>query len=197
MRVFSFSLLFIIVTACNTANETNHSEPTHNFTVDRILIINEKNELLLGREQNVWAAPYTTFNKRQFINESIDSIANALGISISKPELRGYFGFKYEYHPYATRRAFFVAQYLGGTPKVIDPTEEYQWMSIEQAIDSTIVDAWAHIYPKIINQPKTVWGGSFEVFRDGTDHRTRITEEPYPLFTLEDEAQKSNVIIAN
>ena len=70
MRVFFYFLLLIIIAACNTANEANHPEPTHNFTVDRILIINEKNELLLGREQNVWAAPYTTFDKRQFLNES-------------------------------------------------------------------------------------------------------------------------------
>ncbi len=182
MRVFSYFLIFIIVVSCNSSNESNHREPTHNFTVDRILIVNEKNELLLGREQNVWAAPYTTFDKRQFINESIDSISSALGITISEPEFRGYFGFKYEYHPFATRRAFFVAKYLGGEPIITDPTEEFRWMSIEEAIDSTIVDAWAHIYPKIINQPDTVWGGSFEVYREGSDHRTRIIEEFYPLF---------------
>ena len=183
MRSFIIFLLFVSLLSCERAPENSHTEPTHNFTVERLIILNDKNEIFMGREQDVWGAPSFTFSKRQFVKESIDSLANAYGITISKPELRGYFAFKYAYHPYATKRAFYVAKYKSGTPKIAAPAEEIKWMTLDEAKEVFIVDAWKYIFPKIINEPNTVWGASFEVYRDGTDHRTRTIEDFYPLFT--------------
>lgn len=176
--------LIILLLACHEENENSHTAPTHNFTVERLIILNDNNEIFMGREQDVWGAPSFPFNERQYVKESIDSLANAYGITISPPELRGYFGFKYEYHPYATRRAFYVAKYEGGTPKIAAPAEEIRWMPLDEVIDNSIVDAWKEIFPKIINYPETVWGASFEVYRDGEEHRTRTVEDFYPLFSI-------------
>ncbi len=182
MRKFIIVIVFTSLLSCDTQNENSHTAPTHNFTVERLIILNEKNEIFMTREQDVWGAPSFSFDKRQYVKESIDSLANAYGLSISRPELRGYFGFKYKYHPFATRRAFYVAEYISGNPIIPAPMEEFKWMSLEEVIENSIVDAWKDIFKHILENPNTVWGASFEVYRDGSDHRTRTTESFYPLF---------------
>lgn len=166
--------------------QSSHQAPTHNFTVQRLIIINNKNEILMAREQHVWAPPSLLFNERQYIKESLDSLSKAYGVKISSPQLRGQFSFKYDYHPYATIRNYYIAHHLSGEIKIPKGINAAQWMPIPVAIKKNTVTAIKEISEQIIKFPNVVWGGSFLVSHIGDDHPTQMTEEFYPLFQLND-----------
>jgi len=164
--------------------ESVHWDPTHNFTVMRLIILNDQDEMLMMREQHVSVPPSLIFESRQYLKENLDSLAAAYGIKITTPQLHGYFSYKYEYHPHATMRSYFVARYVSGDIQKPAQYDDAQWIPLSNAIDKITVPAIKQITKQIIDNPNTVWGGSFMVSRDGDDHPTVIVEPFYPLFEL-------------
>lgn len=176
-------LLALVLLGCGKeVAETEHQPPTHNFTVMRLLIVNEQNELLMGQIDSNWYAPSLVYNQRQFIQESLDSLSAAYGVTTSSPILRGYFSFKYAYHPYATLRPYYLAKYQSGALKVPTAMEAVKWMPISEAIANTPVEAMQEIMQQLFNYPASVWGGSFLVYTEGEEHHTRNVEPFYTLF---------------
>ncbi len=176
------SILFILSLLSCHQNENVHQDPTHNFTVYRLIILNDKNEMLMSSEESVWAAPFLLFNQRQFLQEGLNDLAKSYGIKTTVPKLHGYFSYKYEYHPYATLRSYFVAHYISGEIKVPENMGDAQWMPIPEAIEKNSVTSIKQITEQIIKFPNTVWGGSFLVSRTDGSHPTKIVEPFYPLF---------------
>lgn len=174
--VFAYSIL-----SCNTA-ENEHQSPTHNFTVQRLIIMNDANEILMMREESVWATPSLIYTKQQFLKEGLDSLSNAYGIQTTVPKLRGYFSYKYDYHPYATLRSFFVAHYVSGEIRIPEGVHEAKWVPLEEAIEKNSVTSIKQITKQILKFPNTVWGGSFLVSHIGEEHPTKMVEDFYPLF---------------
>ncbi len=180
LSVIGFSLFLHCTYAQN--NQNMHRDPTHNFTMQRLLIVNENNEILMCKEDYVWAPPSGMHSQRQYIRESLDSIAHAYGVSIKAPQLHGYFSYKYDYHPFSTLRSYYVAEYVNGVPKLPEGMDEVKWMPISEAINQTTVTSIKQSMNQILNFPNTVWGGSFMVSREKKGHPTKKTEEFYPLF---------------
>lgn len=175
-------LLFLITLGLLSCKQDVHQEPTHNFTVHRLIVLNDKGEMLMGKEEGNWYTLANVYDKRQYVKECLDSMANEFGIKITPPQLRGYFSYKYEYHPHSTLRSFYVAQYVSGDLKPAGDMEEMRWMPIEEAIDKTPVEAIKLTKKQILDFPDTLWGGSFMVYRKGEEHHARQVEEFYPLF---------------
>ncbi len=171
-------LLFILwatlsFTSCQQDNPQNsHRNPTHNFSVQRLLIINDNNEVLMAREDHVWAPISFLYDQRQYLKEGLDSLANAHGIKIHAPELRGQFVFKFDYHPYATVRNYYIAKYKSGEILVPDPMAEVKWFPMKEAIEKNTVTAIKEISRQILEFPDQVWGASFLVSHVGDDHPT-------------------------
>jgi len=159
-----------------------HRDPTHNFTMQRLLILNDKNEVLMCREDYVWATPAAMYSQRQYIKEGLDSLANAYGVKISAPKLRGYFSYKYNYHPHSTLRSYYVAKYQSGTIQIPPGTDEVKWVPLPEAIEMNTVTSIKQITAQLLKFPDTVWGGSFMVYRNEKGHPTEQVEAFYPLF---------------
>ncbi len=175
-------ILLVLIGLMGCKEENGHIEPTHNFTVERLMVINDKDEILMIKdEEGTWYTFFAVFNKRQYVHEVLDSVSQAFGITTTPPELRGYFGFKYEYHPYATRRSYYVARYVSGSPRVAGIVKHIQWMPIDEALEQTQVEAMKEGQKQILDNPGILWGGSFEVYKKGKHHHTRMTEPFYPL----------------
>jgi len=172
-------LLFLI--SCNK-EQNAHVEPTHNFTVNRLIVLNDKGEVLMGKEEGNWYTLSHVYNERQFIKECLDSLSNEYGITTTTPQLHGYFSYKYEYHPYSTLRSFYVAQYLDGDIKPVGNMTEMKWMSKEDAIALTPVESMKLGIKQILENPDTLWSGSFMIYRKGEHHHARLIEDFYPLF---------------
>ncbi len=175
-------LLLLTVFSLLSCSSNEHQEPTHNFTVQRLIIINDQNEMLMCREETVWAPPSLVYSKPQFLKEGLDSVSNAYGIQTTSPKLHGHFSYKYDYHPYATLRSYFVAQYVSGEIKIPEGLDDAQWMPLDMALEKNSVTSIKQITKQIIKFPYTVWGGSFLVSHVGDEHPTKMVEEFYPLF---------------
>lgn len=161
---------------------TAHRDPIHNFTMLRLLIINNKNEMLMVREDYVWAPPAILYDKRAYLKERLYDLAADYGLKIGGLKLHGYFSYKYEYHPFATMRSYFMANYVNGDIKIPRGMNEVKWVAIPEAIRMNTVTAIGQIVSQIINFPHTVWGGSFMVSRNDEGHPTKKVEDFYPLF---------------
>jgi len=183
-NVMPFVLVLFSMVSCaqEQEEEQGHWNPTHNFTVQRLIILNDQGEMLLGRQDHVWASPALIFDERLYSNESMENLAKKYGIQIDQVELHGYFGFKYEYHPFATRRAYYTAKYVSGKEKIAEGDHEVGWFPIEEALAKINVTAIQQITQQIVMHPNTVWGGSFMVYRDGENHPTKMVEPFYALF---------------
>ncbi|SEM01376.1 hypothetical protein SAMN04487910_3914 [Aquimarina amphilecti] len=174
--------LCVVMLCLLSCNNDGHQDPTHNFVVQRIIILNEKNEILMSREENVWATPSLVYNKRQYLKEGLDSLLNEYGVKIKNLELRGQFSYKYDYHPYATLRNYFVATYDSGELKTPNRMDDAKWIPIDQAIEKNSVTSIKEITQQIMKYPNVIWGGSFMVSHVGDNHPTKMIEPFYPLF---------------
>lgn len=186
-------LLLIICTSCNLQTpETSPEEIPHylrddNFTVLRVIILNDENQVLMSNDQGHWGMPWVNLTKRQFIHEAIDSMTVEHGIEVSDIELRGQFCFKYDYRPNVTVRNFYVARYKSGEimipPNTIETKfEKVEWVDIPEAIERNGNTGIREITRQILSNPETVWGGSFMVSHTDDDHPTKMVENFYPLF---------------
>lgn len=183
MRVSAiFSLIMLSLLACN---QNPHQDSAHNFTVQRLIILNDKNEMLMCREESVWATPSFIYDKRQFQKEALDSLSNAYGLRITDVELHGQFSYKYDYQPYTTLRNYFVASYVSGALKIPEGMGDAKWMPVPEAIEMNSVTSIKEITKQIIEFPDVVWGGSFMVRHVGDKHPTKLVEPFYSLFKLE------------
>lgn len=193
--LLAFSLLLLIAfTSCQQQTEAIAQEEIphylrkDNFTVLRVLILNSENQMLLTGGKDYWGMPYVNLSKRQFVKEAIDSMAMEHGIELSNIELRGQFCFKYDYKPNMTFRNYYVAHYKRGDIKIPKPTledvvEKIEWVDIPEAIERNDNAGIQKITKQILDNPDTVWGGSFMVSRNDHHHPTKLVEEFYPLFT--------------
>lgn len=175
-------LFLLVVSSPSVFSQNNpHRDPTHNFAVHRLIILNDKNEMLMSREQHVWGTPSFVYRERQYVKESLDSLARAYGLRISDVKLRGQFSYKYDYHPYATLRHYYQAKYVEGDLILPEGLAEVKWMPIDEAIEINTVTSIKQITEQIMKFPETIWGGSFMVSHVGNEHPTKVVEAFYPL----------------
>lgn len=190
-------LLFATLLSCELkTKEAPKEEIPHylrkdNFTVLRVIIMNDENQILMTGGKGHWGMPWVNLTKRQFLKESIDSMAMEHGIELSNIELRGQFGFKYDYKPNVTFRNYYVARYKSGEIKVPKNTfeeefEEIAWVDIPDAIERNSNTGISEITRQITNYPGTIWGGSFMVSHTDDDHPTKMVEGFYPLYQAND-----------
>lgn len=182
MKNTLFLLLITCFLGCKNS-QAQHQDPTHNFTVKRLIIINDNNEMLMCKEKYVWASPSLVYSERQYLTEALDSVANAYGVKIKDIELRGQFSYKYDYHPHATIRNYYVAKYVSGSLKVPENMDGAKWMPISEAIEKTNVISIKEITKQIVDFPDKVWGASFMVSETEDGHPTKMIVPFYSLFS--------------
>ena len=202
MKAIMIKVLFLFIVAIcmsckeSPSNDAQEEIPHYlrkdNFTVLRVIIMNADNQILMVGGEDWWGMPWANFTKRQYLKESIDSMAMEYGIVLSNIELRGQFSFKYDYKPNVTFRNYYVAQYESGEIKVPrntieDEFKKVEWVDIPDAIERNGNTGIEEITRHILNNPDVVWGGSFMVSHTAEDHPTKRVEDFYPLFKRRNE----------
>ncbi|MEM1359139.1 MAG: hypothetical protein AAGF89_13110 [Bacteroidota bacterium] len=181
----AFFLLAICLLCLSACEQSSYQPLDHNFTLQRLIILNDQQEMLMSREDSVWAMPFLLYQDRQHVKEGLDSVANSYGLTITEVELRGQFSYHYDYHPYASLRNYYFARYVSGTLKITEPVAEAKWLPIPEAIERNSITSIKEITRQIMNYPDVVWGGSFMVREEGDEHPTEMVEEFYVLFKRE------------
>ena len=90
-------ILFLTILISNSLFCQSTEKVDSNTTAIRLIILNDKGEVLLKNSTVGWLTIDTYFKERQTIKEVIDSLSNRYGVSITKPNLKGVFTYKYDF----------------------------------------------------------------------------------------------------
>ncbi len=175
-------ILFALVLMHNSllAQSEDNSEP--NTTIIRLLILNDNGEILLKKATIGWVIMDKVYEQRQTLNEAINSLSNKYGASISKPELKGVFTYKFGFNNSSSIRQIYVAKSTtNDLPK--NKNVEFYWAPKDEAIEklSGTVPSLGEMVEQILDYPQVVWGGSFLIKRENEKITSEQKEDFYPI----------------
>ena len=175
-------ILFIALLISNTLVGQSTNSPEPNTTVITLIILNDNGEVLIKRATIGWITIGTFYEQRQTLNEAIASLSNKYGVSISKPELKGVFTYKFGFNNSLSVRQFYVAKSTtNDLPK--NKNVEFHWAPKDEAIEkfSGTVPSLGEMVEQILDYPQVVWGGSFLINRENEKTTSEQTEDFYPI----------------
>jgi hypothetical protein len=146
---------------------TQTKEDSASYTFPKILIINDKHEILLGfdDDRKAFEVPSTGFIRGPISFKTyIDQAAQRIGFTYKSFRLGGIFTYIFPNQYGTFIRPYFVVQfksYSNGN-HFVDP--DYKWFSLDSAVQKIPYPASAQIVKQIISKPKTVWGATFEEY---------------------------------
>jgi hypothetical protein len=178
-----------ITLAQDTIHQIKKQEPIKkidNYTVQYLVILNNKSEMLLQKNEAGWHTPVIRSNKNQSITEAMDSLAGSVGLRIHSLKLSGLYTYKFEGlpdHPESSFRMHFTARLKDG--QLIQPTDpgrSYQWVPVKEAIQKLTFESLKLETSQILTYPEKVWGGTFLItWKDDQFIGSKVIEKLYPL----------------
>ncbi|UII77472.1 hypothetical protein LV716_06800 [Flagellimonas sp. HMM57] len=174
-------LVFVLCLSIGSVSAQEIEKPVDNYTIKRLLICNDKDEIAMVKYNGTWNVPPLRFNKSETYNESLLHLAKDIGLEISKPKLAGVFSFKYGFKSTAALRMFYMAKYKSGTLKVKEGWEAIKWMPEEEFLQLKSQDVYSLMATKIIEDVSTLWGGAFFLYKENEEIKFKITEDFYSL----------------
>ena len=191
MKLILTALLFFACGQSLSAQDTSKIVPkkqvikrADNYTIQRLIVFNDKKEILMEKYWGGWQTPALRSNQNQSLREGLDSMATAMGISTEPVKLAGIITYKYEGlpdHKEVSYRTHYTAKYKSGNP-IKTKDKEYHWLPIKEALEKISMEALKIETTQIVNNPKVVWGGSFLLtYKDDKLQTLKLVEEFYPL----------------
>ncbi|MFK8061441.1 MAG: type 1 glutamine amidotransferase domain-containing protein [Polaribacter sp.] len=180
MKKIVFLLISLLIASFTFGQSTNNLKP--NTTVITLIILNDNNEVLIKKATIGWITIGTFYEQRQTINEAINSLSNKYGVSISKPELKGVFTYKFGFNNSLSVRQFYVAKSTtNDLPK--NKNVEFHWVSKDEAIEkfSSTVSSLGEMVKQVLDYPKVVWGGAFLINKENNKTTSEQIEDFYPI----------------
>lgn len=175
-------ILFALVLMSNflLGQSKDNSDP--NSTVIRLVILNDNDDILIKNSTIGWLTISTTFKQRQTINEVVDSLSNRYGITITKPNLKGVFTYKYSFKSSTYITQLYVAKSTtNDLPK--NKNVEFHWASKDGAIKKLkeTIPSLGQMVNQVLDYPDVIWGGSFLLNRENNEVSSLQTEDFYPI----------------
>lgn len=176
--IFLLSLIFI----SNSILGQSQKNTDPNTNVITLIILNDNEEVLIKKATIGWITIGTFYEQRQTINEVIADLSNKYGVSISKPELKGLFTYKFGFNNSASVRQFYVAKSTTNDLPT-NKNVEFHWVSKDEAVEkfSDTVSCFGEMVKQILNYPEVVWGGSFFIDKVNKKTTSKQTEDFYPI----------------
>ena len=169
-----------LVLSQETGNDT--------YTIQRLLIYNEKGEVLLERNDFGWMTPALRHNTKTTIGNGLKQLAKEFNLDISSPKIAGIFMFIPDYKPISQFRQHYKCQKVDGELHVPADRKDAKWFSISKAIEvMSLPETQApsvirEMTQQLLYYPKITWGGTFGLSKDGNGKIThQVLENYYPL----------------
>lgn len=177
-------LAFVILSGLiSFAQETGNDS----YTIQRLLIYNQKGEVLLENNDFGWMTPALRHNSKVTIKDGLMNLASEFGLKVSSPRIAGIFMFISDYKPISQFRQHYSCKSVDGQLKVPENKQNAKWFSISKAIEMmSLADTKAPLVirdmtKQLLYYPKIIWGGTFLLSKkDGKLSYTTI-ENFYPL----------------
>ena len=182
-KALIFITIFIFtrpIFAQETGNDT--------YTIQRLLIYNEKGEVLLEQNDFGWMTPALRHHTKTTIHTGLKQLAQEFNLQVTSPEIAGIFMFIPDYKPISQFRQHYTCTKLDGKLQVPIDKKNAQWFPISKAIEMmSLPETKAPMVIRDMTQqllydPKMIWVGTFGLSKDDTGKIThRVLENYYPL----------------
>ncbi len=180
LLLLSFIILFGLK---SFAQETGNDS----YTIQRLLIYNQKGEILLEKNDFGWMTPALRHNSKATIKDGLMDLASEFDLKISSPKISGIFMFMADYKPISQFRQHYSCNIVDGQLKVPENKKDAQWFSISKAIEMmSLPDTKAPFVIRDMTQqllyyPEIIWGGTFLLSKKDGKISYKTTENFYPL----------------
>ncbi len=177
-------LTFVIFLGLKSfAQETGNDS----YTIQRLLIYNQKGDVLLEKNDFGWMTPALRHNSKVTIKDGLMNLATEFGLKISSPKIAGIFMFTSDYKPISQFRQHYSSNSVDGQLKVPENKKDAQWFSISKAIEMTSLSntkaplVIRDMTQQLLYYPKIIWGGTFLLSKKNGKISYKTIENFYPL----------------
>ncbi len=181
------NLIFLSFLALFSHKAFSQDTKGDTYTIQRLIIYNEKGEILLEKHKNGWMTPALRHNTKLNTNKGLEKLALEFGLKISTPKLAGIFMFISEYKPQSSFRQHYVCKMTKGELKLPEEKLDVQWFDPQNAIemmslpDAKLIGAVGDMTKQILNYPKIIWGGTFTLWKENGVTKYKTSENFYSI----------------
>jgi hypothetical protein len=171
---------FLLLIALLYSHALFAQEAPKTSTFHRLLLLNEKNELMVVKIKNSdrWVTPGWYQDDRLTLAEGLDELAATYGVKITTPNLRGVFTLK---GTQLSTRLVYTTRIKSGVLKAPDLIGEIKWLPIPKAVETITFPHIRAQITQISNYPDVVWGGSQTMYQENGAYGSKLVENFYPL----------------
>jgi hypothetical protein len=177
-------LSFIILLGLTSfAQETGNDS----YTIQRLLIYNQKGEVLLEQNDFGWMTPALRHNSKTTIKDGLTSLAAEFGLEVSSPKISGIFMFMSDYKPISQFRQHYSCNIVEGKLTIPECKKDVQWFSMNKALKMmSLSDTKAPLVirdmtKQLLYYPTVIWGGTFLLSKKDGVISYKTIENYYPL----------------
>ncbi len=165
------------------AKEINPSEAIKPSVFHRLLILNERSEIMLVKIKNSerWVTPGWYQDNKTDIQTGLNVLAASYGIAITPPILRGVFTLSGPQEHAMSTRLVYVTHLKSGTLTLPEMIQEVRWVTSQEAESVLTFPHISNQIRQIVQYPNTLWGGAQAmVHKDGV-YGVKTLIDFYPL----------------
>jgi len=160
-------ILLPIFTFLLSLNSYSQETGNDSYTIQRLIIYNQNNEILLEQNEFGWMTPALRHNSKETIKDGLMKLGSEFGLDISSPKIAGIFMFTSDYKPISQFRQHFSSQMLDGEIRVPEDKINAKWFTISKAIEMmSLPETKAPLVirdmtKQLLYYPEIIWGGTF------------------------------------
>ena len=183
MKKIILALFIVLFGFKSLAQETGNDS----YTIQRLLIYNQKGEVLLEKNDFGWMTPALRHNSQTTIKDGLMNLASEFGVKVNSPKIAGIFMFMSDYKPISQFRQHYSCSVVDGALKVPKNKKDAQWFSISKAMEMmSLTETKAPLVirdmtKQLLYYPKIIWGGSFLLSKKDGVITYKTIEGFYPL----------------
>ncbi|WP_196138950.1 NUDIX hydrolase [Aliikangiella sp. G2MR2-5] len=152
-------------------------------TFHRILVFNEKNELMLVKikDKDFWVTPGWYQNSTQSIAQGFGLFEEEYSLEITEPRLAGIFMLKNEKDAIFSIRNFYIAHATPQRLSLPEMIEQVEWLPIEKALEKITFPHIKLLVEQVHLKPEQLLSGTVKRFKEGDIYRAVVTEDFFQL----------------
>jgi hypothetical protein len=162
---------------------TARAQQVDNYSFFKLLVTNDKNEILLVKWENDWEIIGERYNKGLSIKAFVDFMASEMGIEVSNIKLASMFTQRNVSKPNPTLMQYYTARFVKGNIRPPSDCTDIKWVSFEEAMKMIPYDIMKSVITAIKKNPGKVMGAAFETSTDPQSNKQviKVLEDFYVM----------------
>ena len=157
-----FTIILFISATSQTIGQSNYS-------FMKLMIENEKGEVLLVKWDGEWELPGEKFNKPESLTSFLDGMAASVGIKSNNYKLFGLYTQRWQGAGYLTLMHYYQASFLSGDLVVPEDCTDVAWFTKEKALEVIPYDNMKYMIRWNQEKPGKIASAAFERYKDKND----------------------------